>query len=114
MKQCESSPISCRMLIITICACNVSITKQNEVFLQVGLQGCLGPWTVTPSVYSMLLINVASTVGLGALYPAKPYHEDVDFAHLCEEKQLVVVKCNWLFFHKVSLFKTPVLPCVQV
>ena len=51
----------------------------------------------------MLLINVASTVGLGALYPAKSYHEDVDFAHLCEEKQLVVAKCNWLFFHKVSL-----------
>lgn len=49
----------------------------------------------------MLLINVATTVQRGALYPAKPYHEDVDFAHLCEEKQLVVAKCNWLFFHKV-------------
>ena len=72
--------------------------------LQVGLQGsgCPGPWTVTPSVYSMLLINVESTVKAGALYPAKPYHEDVDFAHLCAEKRLVVVKCNWLFFHKVT------------
>lgn len=51
----------------------------------------------------MLYIDVASTVQKGALYPAKPYHEDVDFAHLCEERQLVVVKCNWLFFHKVWL-----------
>ena len=50
----------------------------------------------------MLLINVESTVKSGALYPAKAYHEDVDFAHLCEEKQLVVIKCNWLFFHKVN------------
>ena len=91
------------MLINTIVACNGSFMTQNKAFLQVGLQGCPGPWTVTPSVYSMLLINVASTVGLGALYPAKPYHEDVDYAHLCEEKQLVVAKCNWLFFHKVSL-----------
>ena len=49
----------------------------------------------------MMLINVASTVKEGALYPAKPYHEDVDFAHLCNERQLVVVKCNWLYFHKV-------------
>ncbi len=51
----------------------------------------------------MMLINVASTVKEGALYPAKPYHEDVDFAHLCNERQLVVVKCNWLYFHKVML-----------
>ena len=73
--------------------------------LQVGLDGagCPAPWTITPSVYSMLLVNVASTVAKGALYPAKPYHEDVDFAHLCAEKQLVVAKCNWLFFHKVKL-----------
>ncbi len=78
-------------------------TQCTLTALQVGLKGkgCPGPWVVTPSVYSMLLINTASTVQRGALYPAKPYHEDVDFAHLCEEKQLVVVKCNWLFFHKV-------------
>ena len=61
----------------------------------------------------MLLINVASTVTKGALYPAKPYHEDVDFAHLCAEKQLVVAKCNWLFFHKVSLI-TMHLFCMYV
>ncbi|DBA91114.1 TPA: hypothetical protein ACH3X1_016078 [Trebouxia sp. C0004] len=55
-------------------------------------QGNPGPWTVGPSVYSIMLINVASTVKEGALYPAKPYHEDVDFAHLCDERQLVVGK----------------------
>ncbi|KAL0047438.1 hypothetical protein WJX82_003437 [Trebouxia sp. C0006] len=66
-------------------------------------QGNPGPWTVGPSVYSMMLINVASTVKEGALYPAKAYHEDVDFAHLCNERQLVVVKCNWLYFHKARL-----------
>ena len=71
---------------------------------QVGLtgKGNVGPWNVAPSAYSMILLNVASTVERGALYPAKPYHEDVDFAHLCEERQLVVVKCNWLYFHKVT------------
>lgn len=68
---------------------------------QVGFQGKRAPWGVTPSVYSMMLVNVNSTVTEGALYPAKPYHEDVDFAHLCEERHLVMVKCNWLFFHKV-------------
>lgn len=103
MRQCEPSPKLCCIFDSTIFACNDSLTKQHEVFLQVGLQGCPGPWKVTPSVYSMLLINVASTVSLGALYPAKPYQEDIVFAHLCEEKQLVVAKCNWLFFHKVSL-----------
>lgn len=50
----------------------------------------------------MLLINVEQTVFKGALYPAKPYHEDVDFAHLCNEKQLIVARCNWLYFHKVK------------
>ena len=67
-----------------------------------GFDGHVGPWNVTPSVYSMMLINTASTVKNGALYPAKPYHEDVDFAWLCEERQLVMVKCNWLYFHKVA------------
>ena len=40
----------------------------------------------------------------GALYPAKAYHEDVDFAHICDDKQLVAVKCQWLFVHKVIGF----------
>ena len=70
--------------------------------MQVGCLGNPSPWSITPSVYSMLLINVEQTVLEGALYPAKPYHEDVDFAHLCNELQLIVARCNWLYFHKVS------------
>ncbi len=58
-----------------------------------------------------MLINVASTVKEGALYPAKPYHEDVDFAHLCNERQLVVVKCNWLYFHKVMMHLANSIMC---
>ena len=86
---------------------NTASSCVNPIMLyQVGLKGHVGPWTVTPSVYSMVLLNVASTVKQGALYPAKPYHEDVDFAHLCEERKLVVVKCNWLYYHKV--------PCLTV
>ena len=69
--------------------------------LQVGCLEKPSPWSITPSVYSMLLINVEQTVRKGALYPAKPYHEDVDFAHLCNEKGLIVARCNWLYFHKV-------------
>ena len=71
------------------------------MLVQIGKAGHQRPWNVTHSAYSLLLVNVCSTVNQGALYPAKAYHEDVDFAHLCEEKHLVVVKCNWLFFEKV-------------
>lgn len=84
--------VSAHLIACLTCTCHPHM-------LQVGFNRA--PWVVTPSVYSMMLVNVESTVTRGALYPAKPYHEDVDFAHLCEEKQLVVVKCNWLFFHKV-------------
>lgn len=46
-------------------------------------------------------MNVQSTMERGAIYPAKAYHEDVDFPHICDDKQLVAVKCQWLFVHKV-------------
>ena len=49
----------------------------------------------------MVLLNVTSTFEKGAYYPAKPYHEDMDFAHRCEDAKLVVAKCNWLLFTKV-------------
>ena len=76
-----------------------------KFFMQVGkkygeLQ--LKPWNITHSMYCMLLVNVQSTVEARALYAAKPAMEDIDFAHLCDEKRLVVVKCNWLFFQKVT------------
>lgn len=66
------------------------------------MHGGVDPWTVTHSVYSAVLLNVQSTVTCGAFYPAKAYHEDVDFPHICEDKKLVAVKCQWLFVHKVA------------
>ena len=65
------------------------------------MKGGVDPWTVTHSVYSAVLLNVQSTMQCGAFYPAKAYHEDVDFPHICEDHQLVAVKCQWLFIHKV-------------
>ena len=65
------------------------------------MKGGVDPWTVTHSVYSAVLLNVQSTMECGAFYPAKAYHEDVDFPHICEDHQLVAVKCQWLFIHKV-------------
>ncbi|DBB00174.1 TPA: hypothetical protein ACH3X1_014010 [Trebouxia sp. C0004] len=71
--------------------------------LKVGMKGGSNPWTITHSLYSAVLLNVHSTMERGALYPAKAYHEDVDFAHVCDDKQLVAVKCQWLFVHKVNM-----------
>ena len=66
------------------------------------MHGGVDPWTVTHSVYSAVLLNVQSTVACGAFYPAKAYHEGVDFPHICEDHKLVAVKCQWLFVHKVA------------
>ena len=59
----------------------------------------------------MVLVNVKRTVEEDVLYPAKPYWEDIDFAHLCEEAKLVVVKCNWLIFVKVRFGYQFLLEC---
>ena len=70
--------------------------------MQVGMKGGWAPWKVSHSIYFMFLLDVARTVAKGALWPAKPYHDDVDFPRICEEKQLVAAKCQWLFLHKVG------------
>ena len=64
--------------------------------------GGANPWTVTHSIYSAVLMNVESTMKRGAHYPARAYHDDVDFPHICEDRQLVAAKCQWLFMHKVG------------
>ena len=73
-------------------------------------EGSLTPWKVTHSVYCMVLVNIKQTVENDVFYPSKPYWEDIDFAYLCEERSLVVVKCNWLIFLKVSLIY---LSCIK-
>ena len=60
------------------------------------------PWKVSHSLFSMVLMNVKATVEKGAFYPAKPYHEDIDFPHICDDHQLVAAKCQWLFVRKVG------------
>ena len=60
------------------------------------------PWKVSHSLFSMVLMNVKATVEKGAFYPAKPYHEDIDFPHICNDHQLVAAKCQWLFVRKVG------------
>jgi len=88
---------------VSICRTSVNVFSLN---LQVGMKGGVGPWTLTHSLFSAVLLNVQSTMKHGALYPAKAYHEDVDFPHICEDNQLVAVKCQWLFVHKVR--NTPI------
>lgn len=61
------------------------------------------PFTITHSVYSFFLLNVAATMGSSVLWPAKQYAEDIEFHHLCEDSKLAVVKCNRFFFHKANL-----------
>lgn len=61
------------------------------------------PWKASHSLFSMVLINVKATVEKGAFYPAKPYHEDIDFPHICNDHQLVAAKCQWLFVRKVGV-----------
>ena len=72
------------------------------MLLQVGMHGGPAPWKATHSIYSMFLLNVELTVNSGVFWPAKPYHDDIDFPRLCEENGLVAAKCQWLFLHKVS------------
>ena len=83
------------------------------------MHGGPAPWNVTQSIYSMFLLNVASTVAARAYWPAKPYHDDVDFPRICEDRQLVAAKCQWLFLHKVISIELTVnclivheLPCI--
>ena len=66
-------------------------------------RGLLRPFTVTHSVYSFVLLNVSSTIKLGVLYPPKPFWEDIDFNNLCEERCLVVLKCNRFYHVKKNL-----------
>lgn len=70
--------------------------------MQVGMHGGPAPWKATHSIYSMFLLDVKHTVAVGAYWPAKPYHDDIDFPRICEEKGFVAAKCQWLFLHKVS------------
>ena len=87
-----------------------SLVKLRMFQTQVGMDGGPAPWKVTHSIYSMFLLNVKQTVAAQAFWPAKPYHDDVDFPRICEEKQLVAAKCQWLFLHKVcALTKNPAL-----
>ncbi len=67
------------------------------------MEGGPAPWKVTHSIYSMFLLDVAQTVAHRAFWPAKPYHDDVDFPRICEDRHLVAAKCQWLFLHKVTL-----------
>lgn len=71
------------------------------MYTQVGMEGRAAPWKVTHSIYSMFMLNLAETVAKHVFWPAKPYHDDVDFPQLCEERAMVAAKCQWLFLHKV-------------
>lgn len=66
----------------------------------------------------MFLLDVKHTVAARAFWPAKPYHDDIDFPRICEEKELVAAKCQWLFLHKVSepyvAFVIVLVPCASV
>ena len=68
-----------------------------------GYEDLRGPFAVTHSVYSFVLLNAAETVRRGVLYPPKPFWEDVEFNRLCEERGLAVLKCNRLFHFKKNL-----------
>ena len=76
----------------------------QDWFLQVGMENGPAPWKATHSIYSMFLLNVGLTVANGVYWPAKPYHDDIDFPRLCEERGLAAAKCQWLFLHKVCQF----------
>eukprot|EP00854_Cymbomonas_tetramitiformis_P002143 gene2143-2845_t len=79
------------------------VARNLERYSKIGTsKGEWSPINDTPSVYSMVLMNVAETMKQGAYYPAKPFWEDLEFSHLCREKGLRVVKF-WRFIHH----KTP-------
>jgi hypothetical protein len=54
-------------------------------------------------VYSAILLNVKKTVAEKIYYPMKPVWEDIEFAHMCMEKKLLVLKSNTLFHQKKNL-----------
>jgi hypothetical protein len=60
----------------------------------------VNPFKVTP-VYSAFLMNVTLTVENGALFPAKPIWEDVEFAYIVKSAGLKSLKVQRLYHGKV-------------
>jgi hypothetical protein len=61
------------------------------------------PFSVTHSVYSFFMLNVEHTVDRGIFFPPKSFWEDIYFNQLCEEANMVVLKCRLLFHVKKNL-----------
>jgi hypothetical protein len=61
------------------------------------------PFKPTHSVYSFYLLNVKSTVAHGLYYPACNVWEDIQFNHMCREKDMLVLKCRTFIHTKQNL-----------
>jgi len=61
------------------------------------------PFAASPSTYSFVLLNVRDTVAAGVLYPPKKFWQDIEFNHMLEERNFIVLKVRTFMHVKSNL-----------
>jgi hypothetical protein len=58
------------------------------------------PFSNTHRIYSLYCVNNRLTIRNNIFWPPKGIAEDIEFHHMCNEKQLLTLRCNFFIFQK--------------